>query len=90
MKDRTLYLFAWPNREDLHRVLLHIPVGLVIGFTCFAHWVFPIALAYLFWKYEESEDKDLHDQAWRDVKGAIWGGAIVGVVVGILKLIGVI
>jgi len=86
--DKTL--FAWPSKEDLGRVLLHIPVGLVVGFTYFAHWVFPIVLAYLFWQYEKNQDKDIHDHAWKDVKGVIWGAAVVGVIVAILTLCAVI
>ena len=90
MRDKTLYLLAWPSQEDLGRVLLHIPVGLVMGFSYFAHWVFPIVLVYLFWQYEKNEDRHINDGAWKDIKGAIWGAAIVSVVVAILRLTGVI
>ena len=90
MKDKTLILFAWPSQEDLARVLLHIPVGLVARFSCFAHWVFPLVIMGSFLYYEKNEDKWIKDQAWKDVKGAIWGLCIFGVVVGILKLMGVI
>jgi len=88
MRDRTLYLFAWPSQEDLARVLIHIPVGLLIGFSYFAHWAFPIVLGYLFWQYEENEDRHLNDGAWKDIKGAIWGLGILSVTVAILKLLG--
>ena len=54
------------------RVLLHIPIGLYMGF-------FPLSrgLRELFIRYEESEDKWVKDQAWKD-----YAGAMVGYVIG--------
>ena len=89
MKDKTSFLFSWPSREDLERVLLHIPVGLVAGFTYFTHPVFPLVITVAFLYYEWNEDQDLGDQSWKDVKGFIWGICIIGVVMAILKLVGV-
>jgi len=88
MRDRTLYLFAWPSQEDLVRVLIHIPVGLLIGFSYFVHWVFPLVIMGAFIYYEWSEGEDILDQSWKDVKGAIWGVGIFVVTIAILKLVG--
>lgn len=57
------------------RVILHIPIGLLIGLT------FPLSmgLVFLFCKYEENEDIHTQDQAWKD-----YFGAIVGYVVGLI------
>lgn len=88
--NKTLNLFAWPDKEDLERVLIHIPVGLVAGFSYFAHWIFPLVIMGAFLYYEWSQGEDMLDQSWKDVKGAIWGICFVSVVVAILKLTGVI
>ena len=54
------------------RVMLHIPIGVYMGF-------FPLSrgLRELFLRYEESEDKWVKDQAWKD-----YAGAMVGYVIG--------
>jgi len=60
------------------RVLLHIPIGFVIGA------VFPLSfpLLWLFIKYEENEDLHTKDEAWKD-----YFGAMVGSSLGLLTLI---
>jgi len=90
MRDKTLYLFAWPSQEDLARVLLHIPIGLIAGFSYFAHWVFPLVIIVSILFYEWNEDEDIADQAWKDVKGIIWGLGILAITLAILKLVGVL
>ena len=62
------------------RVLIHIPVGLIIGIPVFG-WV----LGYLFVAYEENEDLHTKDQAWKD-----YFGAMVGCGFGIFISIGLI
>ena len=60
------------------RVVLHIPVGFVIGLA------FPLSLPllWLFIRYEENEDKHVKDEAWKD-----YFGAMVGCVVGMAVLL---
>jgi len=90
MRNKTLFVFAWPDKEDLERVFLHIPVGLVAGFSYFAHWIFPLSIMVAFLYYEWSEDLDICDQSWKDVKGFIWGICLSGIAMAILKLTGVL
>ena len=57
------------------RVAQHIFIGFLIGAT------FPLSypLLKIFIKYEESEDKWVQDQAWKD-----YFGCMVGLVLGLL------
>jgi len=87
--EKKLSLFS-VSKEDIRRVLLHVPVGLIAGFMYFAHWSFPVIFIALFIVYEKNQDKYVKDQAWKDIKGAIWGCGISGVIIGILRLKGVI
>ena len=79
-------IFSIPSKEDIGRILLHIPCGLAFGLSYFAHWVFPLALTALFIFYEKNQDIYVKDQAWKDTKGTIWGLAIAGIVIAILKI----
>ena len=60
------------NRDNEHdygeRFLLHIPIGFYMG-------VFPFSrgLRELFIRYEESEDKWVKDEAWKDYAGTMAG-----------------
>ena len=54
------------------RVLLHIPIGFLIGVLIFNDK----ALTNLFLKYELNEDAHTADQAWKDIFGAIIGFAL--------------
>lgn len=86
MKEKLSLLSV--SKEDIGRVLLHVPVGLIAGFMYFAHWSFPVIFIAAFLVYEKNQDKYVHDQAWKDIKGAIWGMGIAGVTIGILQLLG--
>lgn len=55
-------------------MLLHVPVGIVMSIPVFG-W----GLVLLFMRYEESEDKWVKDQAWKD-----YYGAIVGFILGLI------
>ena len=54
------------------RVVIHIPLGFLIGVT------FPVSvpLLLLFIRYEENEDVHTKDQAWKDYFGALVGCAL--------------
>ena len=54
------------------RVLLHIPIGFLIGVLLFNDK----ALTNLFLKYELNEDAHTADEAWKDIFGAIIGFAL--------------
>jgi len=62
------------------RVLLHIPAGIMMGLLDWNN-----GLVKLFKVYELNEDAHTHDQAWKDVFGAM-----VGWVIGRLLLTGTI
>lgn len=67
---------------NLRRFFMHLPLGIIIVFSFYVHWVFPLVITVLFNYYEKNEDKHLHDEAYRDVQGALAG--VVLTVVGIL------
>lgn len=79
------YLFSI-NEKDAGRVLLHIPVGI---FTCFAGyvaWWLAVIFGAGFLLYEVNEDIHLKDEAWKDIKGFLWGiviGSLIMFVMGI-------
>lgn len=85
------YPFSWIKHvRDIEgdfgvRMLLHIPVGLLIGLT------FPLSipLVWLFIRYEENEDLHTKDEAWKDYFGALVGCAVgvVAVIVVILMML---
>ena len=62
------------------RVLLHIPIGLLMGIPVLGY-----QLMMLFFFYEKNEDKWTSDQTWKDTAGALFGMAIT--VIAILILI---
>ena len=58
------------------RVLLHIPVGLLIGIPLLGY-----PLLRLFEKYELNEDLHTEDEAWKDFCGAMIGTTITILIV---------
>lgn len=65
------------------RVVLHIPIGFLIGMSVIGHWVLPLTLAFIFVTYEENEDIHTRDQAWKD-----YFGALAGLVLSIFTIMG--
>lgn len=63
------------------RVVLHIPIGFLIGIT------FPLSypLLKIFKAYEQNEDAHEKDKAWKD-----YFGAMVGMAIGLLAEIALI
>jgi len=57
------------------RVVLHIPIGLIIGLTSIIPLV-GYTLARLFVAYEQNEDFRTADHAWKDYYGALVGFVI--------------
>ena len=58
------------------RVLIHIPIGVLIGIP-----VLGLPILWLFIHYEENEDKWVEDKAWKDYAGAIAGASITALAV---------
>jgi hypothetical protein len=50
------------------RVLLHIPIGLLMGIPVIGY-----QLMRLFFFYEKNEDRWTSDEAWKDTAGALLG-----------------
>lgn len=77
------------------RVLLHIPIGFIMGLTSVIPFV-GYGLTRLFIRYEENEDIHTKDQAWKDYFGALVGFTaasiviLAGSILLVLKLVGVI
>ena len=87
VKDSIKERFAkWANRWITHprdevgdygvRVLLHIPIGLLMGIPIIGY-----QLMRLFFFYEKNEDQWTSDQAWKDTAGALFGMAVTVMVV---------
>lgn len=68
-------------------ILLHIPLGLLTCVLCYAHWVLAVILAVGFYIYELNEDWHISDNAYKDIKGFLWGIGIGGIIMIILKSI---
>ena len=72
-------------KEQLWRWFLHLPVGVgTVLAVCHVHWAAGLIIAFWFWAYERNEDRWMRDQAWVDMKGAIWGAAICSIVEAII------
>ncbi len=69
------------SKDEWERVLMHIPVGMltvVLGFFV-AWWLGPLfGIGFLI--YEVDEDWHLRNGAWKDIKGWLWGLAILGLI----------
>ena len=82
-------MINWINKHLKHprdrdkdfgiRVLLHIPIGLLIGFLLIYSPIAGIGLLLLFLVYEWTEDWRVFDHAWKDLFGGL-----VGCVIGII------
>jgi len=80
-RDDILKFVNWINKHITHnrdtagdygiRLLIHIPVGLLIGIPIIG-W----ALGDLFIRYEQNEDLHTQDHAWKDYAGAMIGASI--------------
>lgn len=66
------------------RAILHVPVGISIVGLSVVHWTLPLVFTTLFLAYELNEDAHTADQAWKDILGTLWGTALSG---GILLLL---
>jgi len=78
------------SKDELRRVLLHIPIGLLTCLLCFVHWILALAFVISFLYYELNQDMHLSDQAFKDIKGLLYGIGIGGVVMFILKIGGIL
>lgn len=78
------------SKGELSRVLLHIPLGLLVCLLCYVHWALALAFVISFLYYELNQDMHLSDEAFKDIKGFLYGMMIGGVIMLTLKLGGVL
>lgn len=74
-------------KEELRRVLLHLPLGLLTCLLGYAYWWLALIFAAGFIIYELNQD---WNDAYKDIKGWLWGIGIGGSVMFGLKLGGII
>ena len=78
------------SKEELSRVLLHIPLGLLTCLLGYTAWWLGIIFTCGFILYELNQDMHLSDQAFIDIKGWLWGIGTGGLVMFGLKIGGVL
>ena len=74
------------QKEQLWRLIIHLPVGGFIGYCCWLGWQYGIAFLVLFVLYEWDEGLWLRDRMWIDLRGSMWGLAIGVIIVHLLNL----
>ena len=78
------------EKQEVGRVLLHIPVGLLTVLLGYAAWWLAITSAGGFFIYQLNEDWHISDGAFTDIKGWLWGLFVGGCILCGLKLGGII
>ena len=68
------------GEDELCRVLLHIPLGLLVCLLCYVHWALALAFVISFLYYELNQDMHLSDDAFKDIKGFLYGLGIGGII----------
>ena len=76
------------SKDELGKVLLHIPLGLLVCLLGYTAWWLAVIFAVGFLVYEVDEGWHLHNGAFTDIKGWLWGIGIGGIILFILKLLG--
>lgn len=79
------------SRKELTRVLIHMPLGILVCLLgIYVGWWLAVIFAMGFGVYELNQDLHISDGAFTDLKGFLWGIAIGGIAIVVLKLTGVI
>lgn len=88
-------MINWINKHLTHprdrdgdfgiRVLLHVPIGIVIGFLLVYKPMAGIGLLLLFLVYEWTEDWRVQDHAWKDLFGGLVG-CVFGIALAVILL----
>ena len=86
-------MIDWINKHLTHprdrdgdygiRVLMHIPIGIIIGILLVLYPYAGMGLTLIFLVYEWTEDWRTFDHAWKDLAGAI-AGCVLGIGIGII------
>ena len=86
----TIAVRSLALHTDRERILLHMPHGLLFVLFGYIAWWLAIGWIALLVIYEVNEDGHLTDNAWKDIKGMLWGVGIGGAIYAILILGGII
>ena len=92
MKDKCQWHYCLLSvlKDDVGRVLLHLPLGILTCVLWYVDWPLAVIWAAGFIIYEKEQDKYAMDQAWKDIKGFLWGLGVTGIVLFVLKLLGIL
>lgn len=73
------YVLKRPGLLKAVRLIMHIPAGVITCLAYYLHWSLVLACLVSFMIYEINEDRHLHDRAYLDIIGFIFGlyGAVV-------------
>jgi len=74
------------STSDLHRVILHLPVGVANVLIVYVHWSLALVFGLGFALYEVCQDKVTGDNAHKDLKGWLWGMIITAAVILLIGL----
>ena len=61
------------NRNDIFRIILHIPVGIICFIGLGISWALGMVFFLGFMVYELNEDMHLKDSAYKDILGFMVG-----------------
>lgn len=81
--DKTLFKIS---KKELGRVLLHLPLGLLVCLLGYTAWWLALIFTTGFVIYELDQDWKIGDDAYKDIKGWLYGVGIGGLIIFGLKL----
>jgi len=67
-------------KDSAYRIALHIPVGIATALLVLSHWAVAIIFGAGFLAYELSEENVITDDAYKDIRGWLWGLFIGGII----------
>ena len=73
--------------HDLYRIALHLPVGLIAGFAATIHGVLSVEIVAIFVLYELKQAREIHDQPYKDILGALLGLLIAAAILLVLEIV---
>jgi len=72
--------------HDVYRMILHLPVGLVAGFLGPICPVVSGEIAAIFVLYELKQGREIQDQPYKDILGALLGLLVAGIILLFLEV----
>jgi hypothetical protein len=87
MIKKILSKMLFCTEDTVGNVLLHIPVGVITVIIAMLSPILALAFYYGFIKYELKESRIIHDKAYPDIQGSLWGIGIAAVITLIVKVV---